>query len=103
MKSGEMVSILGALGAASAVCMFLLALAIGPGGCGAKQRTQLQLKHFLITVDNTVQLTVICDGQAAYTLPVWPGMELEIGGPEALCAFTTDEPVKLEAKAIWRE
>lgn len=87
---------------ASALALLVAGVGLAPG-CSAPQRTQLQLKYFLVTADANVQLTVVCEGDVSYRLLLKPGEPVEIGGPEALCVFETGAPVKLEAKAVWRE
>jgi len=75
--------------------------ALAIAGCATPQITHLQFKHFLVTADDTVELSVLCGDEIRYTLTLQPGEPVAIGGPETLCVFKAGEPVGLTAEPVW--
>lgn len=87
--------------AALVALAIVVVLAVSTWSCSTASVTRSKLRYFLLTAPIETTVSVECDGRVAYRVHMQPGKPLEIGGPEALCDFVTDQPVRLEIEAVW--
>ena len=70
-------------------------------GCG-KRLPPIRLSHLQIEADEAVRLDVVCEEGKVYSIELKPGVPVDIGGPEIICAMYTEPLVELSVETVWK-